>query len=208
MMSLLNLVQARILFAKENTNIVAATRFLRPLLRSPMAQVVISFVVGYFATIKIAQICALIRSQADKKRPELEFPAQLDADSRSCQSELPPEGEVLSLTRRQLTAFDGLHTDKPIYTALNGKIYDLSSSRQTFSQLGIFSLLAGCNANQVLNIACGSMGVCTDDVIQRWEQSLNAEFNIIGYLIDSDASDGEAESEADDDDMTVVSGIS
>ncbi|KAM8715682.1 hypothetical protein ACLKA7_002690 [Drosophila subpalustris] len=216
MMSLLNLVQTQFLFAKENTNFVAATRFLRPLLRSPMAQVVISFVVGYFATIKITQICTLIRNQADKRRLALEFDSQLDTDCRSNQSGLPPEPQVLWLTRQQLTAFDGLQAHKPIYTALNGRIYDLSSSRATFSQPGIYSLLAGCNANQVLSIACGSMGVCTDDVIQRWEQSLNAEFNIIGYLIDSDASDGEAgtgtetETEVDDDDgegddMTVVS---
>ncbi|KAH8263222.1 hypothetical protein KR044_006216, partial [Drosophila immigrans] len=161
------------------------------MLRSPMAQVVISFVFGYFATIKIAQICTLIRKQVDK-RLDLEFVAQLDSESRSSEAGLlngqrPSDEDALRLTRQQLTAYNGMHgNNEPIYTALNGKIYDLSSSRDVCSKPGLYSLLAGCNANQVLNIACGSMGVCTDDVVQRWEQSLNAEFNIIGYLIDSD----------------------
>ncbi|XP_060661381.1 uncharacterized protein LOC132795001 isoform X2 [Drosophila nasuta] len=194
MMPLLNLMQTQLLLAK-NRNIAAATRFLTPLLRCPMTQVVISFVVGYFATIKITQICTLIRKQVSKRQNLEECVTQLDSESGSSEAILikgqaPTDDEALWLTSQQLTAYNGLQgNNEPIYTALNGKIYDLSSSRDVCSKPGLYSLLAGCNANQVLNIACGSMGVCTDDVVQRWEQSLNAEFNIIGYLIDSDVSD-------------------
>jgi len=169
-----------------------------------MTQVIISFVFGYFATIKINQICTLNRKQSDKRHPELEYPSHLDSDIRSSQEGSPLEHKDLWLTMQQLTAYNGLHENEPIYTALNGKIYDLSSLRGTFSQSGIYSLLAGCNANKVLNIACGSMGVCTDDVIQRWEQSLSAEFEIIGYLIDNDVSEDDTETEVDND-MTTVS---
>ncbi|KAH8377250.1 hypothetical protein KR093_004484, partial [Drosophila rubida] len=173
------------------------------MLRSPMAQVVISFVVGYFATIKITQICTLIRRQVGKRR-DLGFVTQLDAKSRQTDAGLlkgqpPSHDEALWLTQQQLMAYNGMHgSNEPIYTALNGKIYDLSSSRDVCSMPGLYSLLAGCNANKVLNIACGSMGVCTDNVVQRWEQSLNAEFNIIGYLIDSDVSDGNDDDDGDD----------
>lgn len=85
-----------------------------------------------------------------------------------------------------MSAYDGSNADQPIYTALNCKIYDLSPGREKFASQGPYSHLAGCDANQVLHIACRSMGVCGNDLINRWEQSLRAEFNIVGYLIDSD----------------------
>ncbi|XP_032293976.1 uncharacterized protein c-cup isoform X1 [Drosophila virilis] len=194
-MSLLKLFQIQLPFAKENLNIYAAVRLIRPLLRSPIAQVVISFAVGYYATTKLAQIYALFARQADKSPTKVDYPSQLATDCRDSQANLrdrlPPKCEALRLTRRQLTAYDGMQDSQPIYTALNGNIYDLSSSRDTFLGPGPYSLLAGCNANHVLNIACGSMGVCTDDVLQRWERSLNAEFHIVGYLTDSEGSESD-----------------
>ncbi|XP_017130126.1 neudesin [Drosophila elegans] len=161
---------------KISPNLETASR----LLRSPLGQAVISFLLGYFATTKLSQIYGKIKEDAEKSGENTELDPEDD-------SELLPKGnEVVLLSVRQLTAFDGSSTDQPIYTALNGLIYDLSPGREKFHNHGPYSLLAGCNANRVLNIACSSMGVCADDVINRWEQSLKAEFNIVGYLIDED----------------------
>ncbi|KAH8402919.1 hypothetical protein KR222_000135, partial [Zaprionus bogoriensis] len=160
------------------------------MLRNPIAQVFISFMLGYYATTKISQFCGLVSKMIDKGDSESECTTR---PANDCRDEQAPKADsdetqdvALRLTRRQLTAYDGLHDNRPIYTALNGKIYDVTPAREKFSMPGLYALLAGCNANQVLNIACGSMGLCTADLVQRWERSLSAEYNMIGYLIDSD----------------------
>lgn len=188
---------------------MAASRLLQPLLRNPFAQVFISFVLGYYATTKLTQFCGHIRKLVDKKgNAEFKFTRQLKNPSKNepiLQKTETDDREPLRLTQKQLTAYDGLHDNRLIYTALNGKIYDVSSCRETFYRPeGLYSLLAGCNANQVLSIAGGWMGVCTDDLVQRWEQSLNAEFNIIGYLIDSEDTEDSEQTKIDDD-PTVIS---
>lgn len=185
---------------------MAANRLLQPLLRNPFAQVLISFVLGYYATTKLSKVCGYIRRLIGKEHSELEIGMMANVSHNDAELERPDTDamEPLRLTQKQLTAYDGLHDNRLIYTAINGKIYDVSSCRETFCMPGgLYSLLAGCNANQVLSIAGGWMGVCIDDLVQRWEQSLNAEFNIIGYLIDSDASDND-DTEIDDD-QTVIS---
>lgn len=185
---------------------MAANRLLQPLLRNPFAQVLISFVLGYYATTKLTKVCGYIRRLVEKEHSELEIRKLANHSHNDAELERPDIDamEPLRLTQKQLTAYDGLHDNRLIYTAINGKIYDVSSCRETFCKPGgLYSLLAGCNANQVLSIAGGWMGVCIDDLVQRWEQSLNAEFNIIGYLIDSDASDND-DTEIDDD-LTVIS---
>ncbi|TDG45134.1 hypothetical protein AWZ03_008472 [Drosophila navojoa] len=194
-MSPLKVLQANFHYA-TNLNICAAIRSIRPLLKSPIAQVIISFVVGYYATAKIAQVYLLYRTHVSSSQAKLDEETSQENDSQDSHegqdspalngAPSPNAPNALRLTRLQLMAYDGMREGEPVYTALNGNIYDLSSSRDTFLKPGPCSLLAGNNANQVLSIACGSMGVSTADLIQRWERSLNAEFQIIGQLIDSD----------------------
>ncbi|XP_016961776.1 uncharacterized protein LOC108032461 [Drosophila biarmipes] len=163
--------------AKLSPNLETASR----LLRSPLGQALISFLLGYFATTKLSQMYGKFKRDSDKYDALKEAE---DSDPIDEPDVLPKGNEVVLLTTMELTAFDGINPDQPIYTALNGLIYDLSPGREKFSSHGPYFFLAGCNANKVLNIACRSMGVCPKDVINRWEQSLNAEFNIVGYLID------------------------
>ncbi|KAH8352840.1 hypothetical protein KR084_006716, partial [Drosophila pseudotakahashii] len=162
-------------------NLETATR----LLKSPLGQALISFLLGYLATTKLSQIYSNFKRDSDKS-DVLAEDEDVDSEPKD-DSELVTQGnEVVLLSAEELTAFDGFNPDQPIYTALNGLIYDLSPGREKFLSHGPYSFLAGCNANKVLKIACASMGVCAADVINRWERSLNAEFNIVGYLIDGD----------------------
>ncbi|XP_017050031.1 membrane steroid-binding protein 2 [Drosophila ficusphila] len=170
---------AQMFVEKLSPNLETASR----LLRSPLGQALVSFLLGYLATTKLSQIYGKLRedslkSQASEEEMKL-YPKN--------DTELIAKGnDILLLTQKELTAFDGSNPDQPIYTAVNGMIYDLSPGREKFSSHGPYSFLAGCDANKVLNIACGSMGVCAPDVINRWERSLKAEFNVIGLLIDAD----------------------
>ncbi|KAH8381014.1 hypothetical protein KR200_007198, partial [Drosophila serrata] len=147
--------------------------------KNPIGQLLISFGLGYFVTTKISQIYTKFLGNSS------EFQTNGLKDKKDIQL-LPTEREVLLLTIKQLAAFNGMNPDQPVYTALNGNIYDLSPCREKFSKQGLFSHLAGCDANEVLRTAYYAMGVCADDLINRWEQSLMAEFNIVGYLIDQD----------------------
>uniref|UniRef100_A0A6P4E6H6 Uncharacterized protein LOC108037120 n=1 Tax=Drosophila rhopaloa TaxID=1041015 RepID=A0A6P4E6H6_DRORH len=159
---------------KISPNLETASR----LLMSPLGQAVISFLLGYFATTKLSQIFSKLKQYSDKF---LASGKDTKVNPEDDSELLPRRNEVVLLSLGELTAFDGMRNDQPIYTALNGLIYDLSPGREKFLSHGPYSFLAGCNANKVLNIACNSMGVCAADVINRWEQSLKAEFNIVGY---------------------------
>ncbi|KAH8333829.1 hypothetical protein KR059_003697, partial [Drosophila kikkawai] len=146
----------------------------------PICQLVFSFGLGYFVTTRLSQMYTKLKGNA----------SEFSTDDKS-----PEENEVILLNIKQLAAFNGLNPDQPVYTALNGKIYDLSPDREKFSKQGIYSHLAGCDANKVLHIACYSLGVCENDFINRWEQRLRAEFNMVGYLIDSDMQNDDEDTE-------------
>ncbi|KAH8248727.1 hypothetical protein KR032_002549, partial [Drosophila birchii] len=152
--------------------------------KNPIGQLVISFGLGYFVTTSLSQIYTKLKGNSEElQTDDLKDKEMLAKEAIPL---LPKESVEIRLSLKQLAAFDGLNPDQPVYTALNGKIYDLSPGREQFSNQGLYSHLAGCNANEVLKIACYSMGVCADDLINRWDQSLRAEFNIVGYVIDQD----------------------
>lgn len=153
-------------------------------LKSPLGQALVSFLVGYFVTTKLSQFYGKFKRDSEKSDESTQY---LDMYPRKESQPKDTKGhDIVLLTLEELTAFDGSSPSLPIYTALNGLIYDLSPGREKFSSHGPYSLLAGCNANKVLNIACSSMGVCAANVISRWEQSLRAEFKVVGYLVDAD----------------------
>ncbi|EDV57386.1 uncharacterized protein Dere_GG24570 [Drosophila erecta] len=160
-------------------NLVTASKALK----SPLGQALVSFLVGYFVTTKLSQFYGKFKRDSEKTDASQE---DLDTPPREDSESVTKGHDIVLLTVEELTAFDGSSPSLPIYTALNGLIYDLSPGREKFSTHGPYSLLAGCNANKVLNIACSSMGVCAPNVISRWERSLKAEFAVVGYLVVAD----------------------
>ncbi|EDX03377.1 membrane steroid-binding protein 1 [Drosophila simulans] len=179
--------------AKLGPNLMTASKVLR----SPLGQALVSFLVGYFVTTKLSQFYGKFKRDSEKSDESTQYldkPPRADSEPKDAKGH-----DIVLLTLEELTAFDGSSPSLPIYTALNGLIYDLSPGREKFSSHGPYSLLAGCNANKVLNIACSSMGVCAANVIRRWEQSLRAEFQVVGYLVDAgiDIFGGSPEKHAD-----------
>jgi predicted heme/steroid binding protein len=65
----------------------------------------------------------------------------------------PQRGEVL-LTDTELAAYDGTDPTKPIYLALNGTIYDVSSSPATYGPGGSYSFFAGRDAARAFLTGC------------------------------------------------------
>lgn len=60
----------------------------------------------------------------------------------------------LYLTPDQLTAFDGSDPNKPIYLAINGKIFDVSAGRHTYGPGGSYEVFAGRDATRAFVTGC------------------------------------------------------
>ncbi|XP_017151356.1 uncharacterized protein LOC108161582 [Drosophila miranda] len=138
----------------------AASRVINPIFKSTTGKMLISFVLGYYASKSISKIW---KKPADEEEPDV-------------------FREPLKLTLQQLSTFNG-QDNKPTYTAFNGKIYDLTSC--IISQDDeIFRLIAGCDAGPVLQKTYKGMGISTFDPMRRWEMMMESECTIVGYLIE------------------------
>ncbi|KAK0740418.1 hypothetical protein B0T18DRAFT_331915 [Schizothecium vesticola] len=60
----------------------------------------------------------------------------------------------LYLTPEQLTAYDGTDPSKPIYLAINGSIYDVSSNPRTYGKGGSYQYFAGVDAARSYVTGC------------------------------------------------------
>jgi predicted heme/steroid binding protein len=65
----------------------------------------------------------------------------------------PQRGQV-TLTDAELLQYDGSDPTKPIYLALNGTIYDVSSSPQTYGPGGSYHFFAGRDAARAFLTGC------------------------------------------------------
>lgn len=78
-------------------------------------------------------------------------------EGKACHFELVltrlQKGEV-HLTDAQLLTYDGTDPSKPIYLALNGTIYDVSSSPQTYGPGGSYHFFAGRDAARAFLTGC------------------------------------------------------
>lgn len=72
---------------------------------------------------------------------------RIDADGRS-------QHGPIRLTDTELLNYDGGHPSKPIYLALNGTIYDVSSARQTYGPGGSYHVFAGKDAARGFITGC------------------------------------------------------
>ncbi|SPP79346.1 Hypothetical predicted protein [Drosophila guanche] len=152
--------------ATQIPKIDAAFRLVGPALKSTTGKILISFVVGYYATKKLSLICYKMLG----RKP---------ADEEESAVFLMP----LQLTLEQLSTFNG-QDNKPTYTALHGKIYDLTSCMMRQDD-AIFHLIAGCNAGPILSKAYEAIGISDVYQMQRWELLIEAECPIVGHLIEN-----------------------
>lgn len=63
------------------------------------------------------------------------------------------KGSII-LTPEELLAFDGSDTTKPIYLAINGKIFDVSAGGHTYGPGGSYSVFAGRDATRAFVTGC------------------------------------------------------
>lgn len=98
----------------------------------------------------------------------------------------------MELTAQQLRGFDGSDPSKPIYVAIRGTVYDVTSGGSFYGPGGPYVVFAGREASRAL----AKMSKSEDDVngvlaglsekemgvLQDWEKKFQAKYPIIGRL--------------------------
>ncbi|WOL08618.1 putative steroid-binding protein 3 [Canna indica] len=99
---------------------------------------------------------------------------------------------AMELTVQQLRGFDGSDASKPIYVAVRGAIYDVSSGKGFYGPGGPYAIFAGREASRALakmskeeEDVCGNLGGLSDKelgVLADWEKKFQAKYPIVGRL--------------------------
>lgn len=76
----------------------------------------------------------------------------LDKSDTTVENSSLPKMSALTLKE-----FDGSDNSKPIYIALNGKVYDVSEGRKFYETGGTYHYLAGRDSSKELNIIGGAI---------------------------------------------------
>jgi membrane-associated progesterone receptor component len=93
------------------------------------------------------------------------------------------------LTAAQLRAYDGSDPSKPIYLAVRGKVYDVTSGRSFY---GSYAMFAGREAARALgkmskdeaDISGGLSGLSNKElgVLADWETKFQAKYPVVARL--------------------------
>ncbi|RWW47080.1 hypothetical protein BHE74_00046958, partial [Ensete ventricosum] len=102
-----------------------------------------------------------------------------------------PRSEM-ELTAQQLRGFDGLDASKPIYVAIRGAIYDVSTGKGFYGPGSPYAVFAGREASRALakmskseDDVCGDLDGLSDKelgVLADWENKFQAKYPVVGRL--------------------------
>ncbi|KAG8699269.1 hypothetical protein FRC09_006718 [Ceratobasidium sp. 395] len=97
-------------------------------------------------------------------------------------------------TLAQLAEYDGSDTNKPLYLAIKGTVFDVSSKREMYGPGGSYALLAGKDAS----VALGKSSLKPEDAVpdwstleesekqtlEQWHGFFTKKYNIVGKVSD------------------------
>ncbi|KAI3943966.1 hypothetical protein MKW98_021269 [Papaver atlanticum] len=99
----------------------------------------------------------------------------------------------MELTLQQLKQFDGSDASKPIYVALKGKIYDVTTGKSFYGPGGSYCMFAGKDASRALakmskndEDICASLDGLSEKemgVLNDWEKKFEAKYTVIGSVV-------------------------
>ncbi|XP_057810390.1 probable steroid-binding protein 3 [Salvia miltiorrhiza] len=87
------------------------------------------------------------------------------------------KGKSMELTPKQLEAYDGSDPSKPIYVAVRGNIYDVTTGKSFYGPGGAYAVFAGKDASRAL----AKMSKDESDVVPNLDGLTEKE---IGVLVD------------------------
>ncbi|KAK9100106.1 hypothetical protein Scep_023536 [Stephania cephalantha] len=99
----------------------------------------------------------------------------------------------MELSSDQLKQFDGTNPDKPIYVAIKGRVFDVSSGKTFYGPGGSYCSFAGRDASRALakmskneEDICASIDGLTDKelgVLADWETKFEAKYPVVGRVV-------------------------
>ncbi|RZC73677.1 hypothetical protein C5167_049161 [Papaver somniferum] len=99
----------------------------------------------------------------------------------------------MELTLQQLKQFDGSDASKPIYVALKGKIFDVTTGKSFYGPGGSYCIFAGKDASRALakmskndEDICASLDGLSEKemgVLNDWEKKFEAKYPVIGSVV-------------------------
>merc|ERR1711988_18400 len=120
-----------------------------------------------------------------------------------------PQIQEQAFSLEQLRQYDGSKPNSPIYLAIRGKVYDVSTRSEFYGPGGAYHIFAGRDASRAL--AKGSLS--TEDVensrvddllpgeleiLYDWEQSFQMKYPVVGWISQPEESTVEAGSNKTD----------
>ncbi|MBA0839957.1 hypothetical protein Goarm_005641, partial [Gossypium armourianum] len=98
----------------------------------------------------------------------------------------------MDLTPQQLIQFNGSDPSKPIYVAINGRIYDVTAGKSFYGPGGAYAMFAGKDASRALaKMSKNEEDVCPNldglsekemDVLNDWVKKFEANFDSLTLL--------------------------
>ncbi|CAK9312782.1 unnamed protein product [Citrullus colocynthis] len=96
----------------------------------------------------------------------------------------------MELTPQQLLAYNGTDRSKPIYVALKGRIYDVTTGAFLYGPGGPYAIFAGKDASRALakmtkneaDITSSLTGLSEKEIaaLNNWEKKFQAKYPIVG----------------------------
>lgn len=98
----------------------------------------------------------------------------------------------MELTEQQLRQFNGSDPSKPIYVAVKGRIFDVTTGKSFYGPGGAYAMFAGREASRALakmskdeEDISASLDDLTDKeigVLKDWEKKFEAKYPIVGRV--------------------------
>ncbi|PWA97897.1 membrane-associated progesterone binding protein 2 [Artemisia annua] len=98
----------------------------------------------------------------------------------------------MELTLNQLKQYDGSDPSKPIYVAVKGRIFDVTTGNSFYGPGGSYAMFAGKDASRALakmskndEDVIGSLDGLTDKemgVLADWEKKFEAKYPVVGAI--------------------------
>ncbi|XVF48241.1 hypothetical protein PTKIN_Ptkin03bG0174200 [Pterospermum kingtungense] len=99
----------------------------------------------------------------------------------------------MDLTPQQLSQFNGSEPSKPIYLAINGRVYDVTAGKSFYGPGGDYALFAGKDASRALaKMSKNEEDVCPNldglsekemGVLNDWVKKFEAKYPVVGRVV-------------------------
>ncbi|XP_010268521.1 PREDICTED: probable steroid-binding protein 3 [Nelumbo nucifera] len=99
----------------------------------------------------------------------------------------------MEFTEQQLKQFNGSDSSKPIYVAIKGRVFDVSTGKNFYGPGGSYCMFAGKDASRALakmskneEDICASLDGLSEKemgVLNDWEKKFEAKYPVVGSVV-------------------------